>query len=68
MSAVESQSLHPFCAVPLWECNRRLARVAQGLEPADGPHDHRSCERRGQRGSGSRPGSPGAATCRRRGQ
>ena len=35
MSAVESQSLHPFCAVPLWECNRRLARVAQGLEPAD---------------------------------
>ena len=35
MSAVESQSLHPFCAVPLWECNRRLACVAQGLEPAD---------------------------------
>ncbi len=35
MSAVESQSLHPFCAVPLWECNRRLARVAQGFEPAD---------------------------------
>lgn len=26
---------HPFCRAPLWECSRRLVRVAQGLEPAD---------------------------------
>ena len=25
----------PFSAKPLWECNRRLVRVAQGQEPAD---------------------------------
>ena len=29
------ETQHPFCAKPLWECNRRLVRVAQGLEPAD---------------------------------
>ena len=27
--------INKFCKTPLWECNRRLVRVAQGLEPAD---------------------------------
>ena len=35
MSVVESPYPHPFCAAPLWECGRKLTRVAQGLEPAD---------------------------------
>ncbi|MGN0076374.1 MAG: adenine deaminase [Parafannyhessea sp.] len=27
--------INHFCKVPLWECNGRLVRVAQGQEPAD---------------------------------
>lgn len=27
--------LNHFCKVPLWECNAKLVRVAQGFEPAD---------------------------------
>jgi adenine deaminase len=27
--------INHFCKVPLWECNDRLVRVAQGQEPAD---------------------------------
>ena len=27
--------INKFCKVPLWECNARLVRVAQGQEPAD---------------------------------
>lgn len=30
-----TSSQHPFYTAPLWECNRRLVRVAQGNEPAD---------------------------------
>ena len=27
--------INTFCKTPLWECNDKLVRVAQGQEPAD---------------------------------